>query len=298
MKRLTIIWKLIKLSFADFIESNSLRLSASLSFYTLFSIAPILIIIISVVGIFFGTDAVQGRMFNQISQLIGSEATLQIQTIIRNVAISQHSKTSAVIGFIILIIGASEVFTEIQDSINYLWSIKAKPKKGWLKIIINRLLSFSLIGSFGFLLFVTLVINAALDVWSDPLKTILGDTTIYLLYASSTIVILLVTTCMFTIMFKVLPDATLLWKDAFLGAALTAFFTTVGKVLISFYIKYANLGAIFGTAASIIIILLWVYYTSIILFFGASFTTNYATLYGGKIIPKKNAVKIVRQEMR
>ena len=296
MKNVAIFWKLIKLSIEDFIEHNSLKLSASLSYYTTFSIAPILIIIISVAGIFFGVEAVQGRIYHQLNGLIGNEAAQQIQAIIKNVETTQHNRNGAIVGLIILIIGASGVFTEIQDSINFLWSIKAKPKKGWVKVILNRLLSFSLIASFGFLLFVSLAANAILDVLSEPLKAYFADATIYLFYGVNTVFTLVVTTCMFTIIFKMLPDAIVHWRDACVGAFLTALLFTGGKLLISLYVNYSELGKIYGATASIIIILLWVYYTSIILFFGASFTRHYALLHGGKIIPKKNAVSIVKHE--
>jgi membrane protein len=296
VKRLAIFWRLIKLSLEDFVEHNSLKLSASLSYYTTFSIAPILIIIISIAGIFFGVEAVQGRIYNQLNGLIGNEAALQIQAIIKNVESTQHNRGGAIVGLIILIVGASGVFTEIQDSINFLWSIKAKPKKGWVKVIINRLVSFSLIASLGFLLFVSLAANAILDLLSDPLKTYFEDATIYFFYGVNTVFTLVVTTCMFAIIFKMLPDAILHWRDAWVGALLTALLFTGGKLLISLYVGYSELGEIYGATASIIIILLWVYYTSIILFFGASFTRHYAILHGGKITPKKNAVSVMRHE--
>jgi membrane protein len=296
MKNVAIFWRLFKLSFDDFVEHNSLKLSAALSYYTTFSIAPILIIIISVVGIFFGVDAVQGKIYYQLNGLIGSEAAGQIEAIIKNVETTQLNRNSAIVGLIILLVSASGVFTEIQDSINYLWSIKAKPKKGWLKVILNRLLSFSLIASFGFLLLVSLAANAMLDLLSESLKNYFEDATIYLFYGINTVFTLLVTTCMFVIIFKLLPDAIVHWRDAWVGAFLTALLFTCGKLLISLYVSYSELGTIYGATASIIIILLWVYYTSIILFFGASFTRHYAQIHGGKITPKKNAVNIVRQE--
>ena len=297
MKNVALFWKVFKLSIEDFIEYNSLKISASLSYYTTFSIAPILIIIISVAGIFFGVEAVQGKIYLQLNGLIGDEAAQQIQAIIKNVETTQHNRKGAIVGVIILIIGASGVFTEIQDSINYLWSIKAKPKKGWVKVILNRLLSFSLIASFGFLLFVSLAANAILDLLSEPLKTYFADAMIYLFYVVNTVFTLAVTACMFTIIFKMLPDAIVHWRDAWVGAFLTALLFTGGKLLISLYVNYAELGKIYGATASIIIILLWVYYTSIILFFGASFTKHYALLHGGKITPKKNAVSVVKHEI-
>lgn len=297
MKSMNIFWNVFKLSIIDFIECNSLKLSAALSYYTIFSIAPILIIIISIAGIFFGMDAVQGRIYGQLNTLIGDEAAFQIQSIIKNVETSRHSNSITIFGVVVLVVGASGVFTEIQDSINYLWSVKPKPKKGWVKVIVNRLLSFSLIASFGFLLLVSLSVSTVLDILSDRLKLLMADVTIYLFYGVSTFFTLLVTTCMFAIIFKVLPDAIIRWKDSFLGALVTAVLFTGGKLLISLYVSHSKIGIIYGAAASLIIILLWIYYSSIILFFGASFTRQYAMLHGGKIQPKNNAVMIRREEV-
>src|SRR5687767_12742655 len=134
--------RIVKRAGSDFLEDNGMKLSASLSYYTIFSIGPVLIIIISLADIFFGKEAVQGKIYYQLDGVLGSSAALQIQDIIRNIEKSQLSTSGAVVGFIVLIIGATGVFTEIQDSINYIWSVKAKPQKGWLKLLMNRLLSF------------------------------------------------------------------------------------------------------------------------------------------------------------
>lgn len=298
MKNVFIFWKLFKLAFVGFIEDNGLRLSASLSYYTIFSIAPILIIVISLVGIFYGVDAVEGRIYGQINGWVGNVAADQIQEIIKNVEHSEKSSGGVIVGFIILLIGATGVFTEIQDSINYIWSIKAKPKKGWLKMILNRLLSFSLITGFGFLLLVSLLVNTVMDILSDRLKLLFPEGTIYLFYVLNTMFIFFVISSLFAIIFKVLPDAHIRWRDSFIGAFFTAFFFILGKFLIGFYIIHTNIGATFGTTASIILILLWVYYSSIILFFGAEFTKMYALNYGGKITPNDTAVFIIKQEVK
>ena len=298
MKNVFIFWKLFKLAFVGFIEDNGLRLSASLSYYTIFSIAPILIIVISLVGIFYGVDAVEGRIYGQINGWVGNVAADQIQEIIKNVEYSEKSSGGVIVGSIILLIGATGVFTEIQDSINYIWSIKAKPKKGWLKMILNRLLSFSLIAGFGFLLLVSLLVNTLMDILSDRLKLLFPEGTIYLFYALNMMFIFFVISSLFAIIFKVLPDAHIRWRDSFIGAFFTAFFFILGKFLIGFYIIHTNIGATFGTTASIILILLWVYYSSIILFFGAEFTKMYALNYGGKITPNDTAVFIIKQEVK
>jgi membrane protein len=292
------IWSVLKKAFSQFFDDNCMKLSASLSYYTVFSIAPLLIIIISLAGIFFGPEAVQGEIYGQISGLVGDSAAKQIQEIIKNVQNSENKQGGAVIGFIILFIGASGVFTEIQDSINYIWSVKAKPKKGWLKIIINRLLSFSLIASFGFLLLVSLTVSTVMDLLSERLKAYFENITVYLFYALDSIFIFAVITMLFSIIFKVLPDAKIRWKDSFVGAGFTAILFLVGKFLISAYLGNSSIGATYGAAASIILVLLWVYYSSIILYFGAEFTKVYAIDFGGQMKPSDTAVFIVKREVK
>jgi len=298
LKILKDFWGILKMAFEEFVSDNALKLSASLSYYTIFSIAPLIIIIISLAGIFFGVDAVQGRIYGQINGLVGNSAAVQIQDIIKNVQKSQSSQGGAIIGFIILMIGASGVFTEIQDSINFIWSVKAKPKKGWVKLIINRLLSFSLIASFGFLLLVSLMINAIMDVLSDQLISLFPNATVYLFYFLNMVLIFIIISCLFAIIFKVLPDAKIKWKDSFIGAFFTAFLFIIGKYLIGLYLANSNVGETYGAAASIVLVLLWVYYSSIILYFGAEFTKMYALHFGGKIIPNDTAVFIVKQEVK
>lgn len=291
-------WRIAKRAGSDFLDDNGMKLGASLSYYTIFSIGPVLIIIISLAGIFFGKEAVQGKIYYQLNGILGSSAAIQIQDIIQNIEKSQLSTSGAVIGFIVLIIGATGVFTEIQDSINYIWSVKAKPQKGWLKILINRLISFSLIVSFGFVLLVSLIIHALMDLLYDQLMRFFDEATVYLFTALNYVVLFTVITSLFAIIFKVLPDARIRWKDAFVGASFTAAFFLIGKLLIGLYIAYSAVGVTYGTAASIVLILVWVYYSSIILYYGAEFTKVYALSYGSGIQPDKTAVFIVKQEVK
>jgi len=292
------IFECIKKAGSEFASDNAIKLSASLSYYTIFALAPLLILIISLAGLFLGTDAVQGKIYGEINDVVGNSAALQIQEIIQNIRATKHTVAGTIIGFITLLIGATGVFTEIQDSINYIWSIKAKPKKGWLKLLRNRLLSFSLIVSLGFLLLVSLAVNALMDLLSEHLKIYFADATVYIFYVINLIMIFAVISCLFAIIFKVLPDATIRWKDAFIGASITAVLFIMGKFLISFYLGTSNIGVTYGAAASVIIILLWVYYSSIILYFGAEFTHAYAINYGGGVEPDDTAVFIVKKEVK
>lgn len=288
----------IKGTASAFSQDNCIKLSASLSYYTIFSIGPLLIIIISLSAIFYGREAVQGRLYGQISGLIGSDAAVQIQEIIKK---SQHANKGligTVIGMVVLFIGATGIFTEIQDSINYIWSLRAKPKRGIIKFLINRLLSFSLIVSLGFLLLVSLVVSALLDLLSDRLTIYFPHTTVYIFYVLNFVIILVIISVLFAIIFKVLPDGKIKWKDSFIGAGFTAVLFIIGKAGIGYYLGRSNLGATYGAAASVIIILTWVYYTSIILYFGAEFTKVYALEYGGGIVPNDTAVFIIKREAK
>lgn len=281
-----------------FSEDEGFKLSASLSYYTIFALGPVLIIVISLAGIFFGREAAQGRLYEQINELVGSDAAAQIQSIIQNIQQTHATTAGAVIGAVVLLLGATGVFTEMQGSINFIWSVRAKPEKGWLKYLVNRLLSFSLIVILSFLLLVSLIANAVLNLLSHKLVKFFPDYVVSNFNYINTLMILVVITGLFTVIFKVLPDAVISWKDALIGSTLTATLFLLGKFLIGLYLGKANLGITYGTAASIVIILTWVYYSSLILYFGAEFTKVYALHAGEGIRPKKTAVFIVKQETK
>jgi len=298
MTKLSLFWNSVKKAAIDFNDDNGFKLSASLSYSTIFAMGPLLIVVISLAGIFFGESAVEGKIYEQMRGLVGSAAAIQIQDIIKNIQASRHTVAGAVIGGVVLLFAATGVFTEIQGSINYMWSIQAKPKKGWLKFLGNRLLSFSLIVAFGFVSMVSLVVNSLMDVLSERLKSYFSHFTIYLFYTVNLVLTLAVVVVLFTIIFKVLPDAIIRWRDAFAGAIFTGFFFIIGKFLIGIYLGNSNIGATYGAAASIVVLLTWVYYSSIILFFGAEFTKTYAHHLGIRIKPTDTAVLILKREIR
>lgn len=297
MKKLRLVFDLLKDSFLEFMNDKGLKLSAALSYYTIFSLAPMLLVIISIFSIFFGRDAIQGELFGQIQGLVGASAATQLQEILINAETSNKTGLAAMIGIVTLILGATGVFAEIQDSINFIWSIQAKPKKGWLQYLKNRLVSFSLILTLGFLLIVSLGVNTLVDLLSGRLEFYFSEASVVFFYVMNVVMVLSIITALFTVIFKVLPDGHLRWKECLVGAGFTALLFLMGKFLISYYIGKANLGAIYGTSASIVILLTWVYYSSIILYFGAEFTKVYARLDGVAIAPNKHAVLIKRQEL-
>lgn len=290
-------WLILRQAVDDFLGDHGMKLSASLSYYTIFAIGPLLIIVMSLAGIFFGREAVEGKIYYQINGLVGHQAAVQIQDIIQNIEASRLSTGGAFVGTIILIVGATGVFTEIQDSINFIWSIKAKPRKGWLKLLLNRLLSFSLIVSMGFILMVSLVVHALVDLLNERITQIFDEAALYVFYVFNYVILFVVISVLFAIIFKVLPDARIRWRDALVGACFTSLLFLVGKFLIGFYLGASDIGSTFGTAASIIIILVWVYYSSIILYFGAEFTKVYTLNFGGGIEPDRTAVLIIKQEV-
>jgi membrane protein len=265
-------------------------MSAALAYYTIFSIAPMLILIISFSAIFYGREAVEGSIYSEIKSFVGSSAALQIQEFIKNATVAKNNVFASGASIVALIIGSTSVFSEIQDSINLIWSLKAKPKRGWFKIIINRLLSFSIIISLSFILLVSLIVSTVLDVLIGRLILMFHEVAVYFAYGLNLLITFLIITLLFGIIFKVLPDAKIKWRDVITGAITTAFLFMLGKFIISFYLGTKNIGNTYGAAGSIIVILLWVYYSAIILYFGAAFTKNYAHFKGRRIYPNDYAV--------
>lgn len=292
------MWVVLKNSFIGFDEDKVTKLSGSLAYYTVFSMGPLLIVIISLCGMFLGKEAVEGKIYAQLAGFVGADTAAQLQEIIKNASLAGKSKVAAIIGGITLLIGSTTVFAEIQDSINGIWGLKPKPKRGWVKMLQNRFLSFSVIISLGFLLLVSLGVTAIIDGFSDRLSNRFPQVAIVVFYIINVLITLGVTTLIFSVIFKVLPDATIKWKDVTAGAVATSLLFMLGKFGISFYISKSNVGSTYGTAGSLVILLLWVYYSSLILYFGAEFTKAYAVKYGSNIYPTQYAVttKVVEVE--
>lgn len=289
-------FSILKAAFSGFMNDMALKYSASLSYYTIFSLAPLLLLVISLAGIFLGKDAIQGKVFSEINGLVGNDAAKQIQDMIKHLEMSGKSTVSVIIGVVTLIIGATTVFGEIQESINIIWQVKAKPKKAWLKLVKDRLLSGSLIISLGFLLLVSLVINGALLAVSDKLKTFLPDITVVVFNVINVVVSFIVITVLFGVIFKVLPDVKIGWKDVRSGAIFTSVLFMLGRLFIGIYIGMSANSSTYGAAGSLIAILLWVYYTAAILYFGAEFTKAYVDFKGKRIQPAAYAVHIEETE--
>lgn len=284
--------ELFVMTFKAFSDDKITKLSAALAYYTIFSMGPLLLVIISLTGLFFSREAIEGKVYTLLINFMGNDTALQLQDMIKNVAVGNQSYVAIVVGLVMLLLGATSVFAEIQDSINSIWGLKATPKKNWVHFFKNRFLSFSVIVSLGFLLLVSLLISTFVEAVSDKLIGYFPDITIIVFYIVNLILTIFISTLIFGTIFKVLPDAKITWKDIFAGSLVTAILFLLGKFAISFYISRTNIGSTFGAAGSLVVFLVWTYYFSIILYFGAEFTKSYAHLFGSKILPSDYAVKI------
>ncbi|HEK18871.1 MULTISPECIES: YihY/virulence factor BrkB family protein [unclassified Mucilaginibacter] len=300
------LWKVILATFSGFSDDNGLKLSASLAYYTIFSLAPLLLLILSLAGIFLKDQSYRQDFYAQVQQYIGKAGTLQLQSTIQSQDITGKSGIGLAISIVTLLLGASSIFVEIQDSLNTIWRVKAKPKKGWVKMLKNRFLSFSLIVSLGFLLLASLLVNIIISALSDKLvaylprllgKDIAGVVGETFIFSVNLAITLLVISVLFSIIFKVLPDVKIKWSDVRSGAIFTAILFILGQYIISLYIQYTAQGSAYGTAGSIIVILVWIYYTAAILYIGAEFTQVYAEAKGSHIEPADYAVVIQQTEV-
>jgi membrane protein len=291
-KRLSIkgIWEVLKNSFKGFSDDKVTKLGGSLAYYTVFSMAPMLVVIISLCGIFLGREAVEGQVYAQLAGFLGSDTAIQLQEIIKKASIGDKGNIAMVIGIVTLLIGATSVFAEIQDSINTIWGLKPKPKRGWLKMLQNRFLSFSVIISLGFILLVSLAITGLVDALSDRLRASYPDVWVVVFYIINQLLTFVVVAVIFAVVFKMLPDARIRWKDVLSGSIVTALLFMIGKFGISLYISQSDVGSTYGAAGSLVVVLLWAYYSSLILYFGAEFTKAYAVKYGEEIHPSSYAV--------
>jgi membrane protein len=294
MSKLTLggIGEVLKKAGAGFMKDKVPKLSASLAYYTIFSMGPMLVVVIFLINLFLGRQAAEGTIYEEAKGLVGDQAAIQIQEIIRNAALSGANNLAAIIGFATLLIGATTVFSEIQDSINSIWKLKVKAKKGWLRMLINRLRSFSLVISLGFILLVSLAFNTLVEGFMDRLQELFPRRSVNIIYIVNLLLTLFIISTLFAIIFKVLPDAIIRWRDVAVGAFFTALLFMIGKFGITFYINNSDVGSTYGAAGSLAVLFVWVYFSSMILYFGAEFTKAYAVKYGAEIRPDEYAVII------
>ena len=290
--KIRIIWDLLMGTVQGFTKDRVPKMAASLSYYTIFSITPLLVIIITILTKVFQQEAFEGRLYNELAGLVGTESAMQIQTFVANSNLSGKSTIALIIGIVSLIMGATFVFIEIQDSINQIWKVKAVKRKGIVKMLIDRLVSFSLVVTIGFLLLVSLSLSVLTTEIGNAVARYLPAGKTVLLLVINNLITLAVITALFLIIFRVLPDAKIKWKSALVGSVFTAILFMVGKYAIEFYIAQSDPGKVYGAASSVVILLLWVYYTAFILYFGAEFTQVYSEKFGLGIRPADYAVHL------
>ncbi|MEP7111510.1 MAG: YihY/virulence factor BrkB family protein [Ferruginibacter sp.] len=281
----------------EFFDDNVLKYSASLSYYTVFSLAPMLLIIFSICGLLFGREALQGQVYGEIKDLVGSNAAIQIQDTIKNIHLTKDTPVATIVSIVILLIGGTAIFGEIQDSLNKIWGLKVKTKKAWWTLVISRVLSFSLVISLGFVLMVSLLLNALIAIIGNHLNRLVSGVGKIFIPVIDNLVTFVITASVFAVIFKVLPDAKIKWKDVRVGAFITAILFTLGKIAIGWYLVRSNMATIYGAAGSVIIIMFWAYYSSLILYLGAECTKVYATQYGTKIQPSDYSEWIIVEQI-
>ncbi|MEO7423604.1 MAG: YihY/virulence factor BrkB family protein [Fibrobacteria bacterium] len=281
-------WTLIKDSATGWSDDKASRLAAALSYYTIFSIAPLLIMAIAIAGLAFGKEAASNQIFQQIRGLVGDTGALAIQAMVQGAWKSGGGIFATMVAAITLFIGASSVFGQLQDALNSIWHVEPKPGQGVKGFLRSRFLSFSMVLVIGFLLLVSLVLSAALAGVGHYLDSILPIPAV-LLQALNFAVSFAVTSVLFTLIYKVLPDVTVKWKDVWIGGAVTALLFSLGRLGIGYYLGRGTVSSGYGAAGSLVVILIWIYYSSQILFFGAEFTKVYANTFGSHIKPSPNA---------
>lgn len=278
------------------LERNAFLHAGSLAFYTLFSLAPIVIIAVAVAGVLFGPEAARGEIVTQLEEFVGREGAQAVEDAVARSRIEVAGWLPTVTGVIALIVGATTVFAQMQLSLNSIWGVAAKPdRSGLLVLIKNRMLSLAIVLTIGFVLLVSLLLNVALKAmiryansWVPLPGVVLSSAEL----ALSVIVI----TLLFAVIFKVLPDVHVAWKDVWVGAAVTAAMFILGRHLIAFYLAYTAPASTYGAAGALVVVLLWVYYSSLILFFGAAITKAKTLASGRKVVPRALAVR-VKQEV-
>jgi membrane protein len=285
-------FSLLKATLFEWLDDQAPTLGAALAYYTVFSLAPLLIITIGIAGLVFGAEAAQGQIFDQLRGLLGEASSKAMQEIVQSASAEPKTGVVAtVIGFVTLLFGASGVFGQLQASLNIIWGVQPKPDRGILGIIRDRTLSFGFILVLGFLLLVSLLLTAAIAFVGKQFGAMVPGMEA-LIQLLNSVLSLAVITLLFAMMFKILPDAKIAWRDVWIGAFITALLFTIGKFALGFYLGRSGVASSYGAAGSLIVLLLWVYYSSQIVFFGAEFAQVYANRFGSRVTPSNNAIAV------
>lgn len=286
-----VLFELLKETFQEWSEDKAARLAAALSYYTIFSLAPLLIIAIAVAGFFLGRSDVQSQILSEVQTMLGQEGRKFVQGLIQDASRPGASMIATIIGLVTLFVGASGVYGQLQDALNTIWEVEPAPGAGILANLRKRFLSFTMVLGSGFILLVSLVISAGLTAVSNYFSNLLPGTD-FLWQVLNQVTSFLVITLLFAMVFKVLPDVEIAWGDVWIGAAVTSLLFTIGKYVIGWYLGTSSPSSTYGGAGSLVALILWIYYSAQILFFGAEFTQVYARRYGSRIRPAEGAVSL------
>ena len=288
-------WELLKLTFGDWIDDNAFELSGALAFYTIFSIAPVLLIAVGVASFFLTPDTATDQIVGEMKKMIGAEGANAVRQVIDSSRGFGKGLWAVSVGIVTLILGATAVFGELQSALNQIWDVKAKPDRGVImSFVVDRVRSFSIAICVGFLLLVSLVISALISGLQNYMNTWLPGVP-WVWHTANAVSSFLVIALLFAAIYKLLPDVLISWRDVWIGAAVTALLFTAGKYLIGIYLGRTATASAFGAAGSLVVLLFWVYYSALISFLGAEFTQVYARRYGPGIRPKKHAVRVGRK---
>lgn len=287
--------EVLKETWSDWNEDKAPRLAAALAYYTAFSLAPLLVIAIAIAGLVFGEEAARGQVSAQIQGLLGPDGAEAVETMIAGASKQSSGIIATIIGFVTLLFGASGLFGQLKDAMNTIWEVQPKPGQGIMSTIKRNFFSFTMVLGTGFLLLVSLMVSAVLSGVVGYFQGMLPGAD-WLWMVVNFLVGFAVTTAVFALIFKIIPDVEIAWGDVWLGAAVTSLLFSVGRFALGWYLGNGSFSSSYGAAASLVIVLLWVYYTAQILFLGAEFTQVYARRYGSRIEPSPNAVQVTEEE--
>ncbi|MGM0932979.1 MAG: YihY/virulence factor BrkB family protein [Bacteroidota bacterium] len=296
MKFLKTLFSLLKKAYFSWNRNEPYARSATIAYYTLFSLPSLLIIVVTIASYFFKREDVQGRITDEIGEFIGQDSAQAIEAIVTNAALSGDSTWAIIFGIGLLLFGATGVFFQLKKAMNNIWNVAAK-KSNFMQLILDRVISFGMVLVIGLLLLVSMVISAMLAILSDHIDQFAPGITGFMVDVINFLISFLIVTTLFAAVFKLLPDIKIRWRITYLGAALTTILFLIGEKLLGFYFGSSEPASVYGGASSVVLILLWVYYTCLILFYGAEFTVQYALYKNEKVVPNKYGEPAIYQEM-
>ncbi|GAA4322892.1 hypothetical protein GCM10023115_51220 [Pontixanthobacter gangjinensis] len=294
--RIKIFLKLLKKSYLSWEKNGAYAKSATIAYYALFSLPSLLIIVVSIAGYFYGRKAVQGKLTTQIEEFIGKDTAQAVEKMIENAALTQDSTWAVIFGLALLIFGATGVFFQLKIAMNNIWSVAAK-KTNFLRLVLDRVISLGMVLVLGLLLLIAMVISTIMNSISHKVEDFFPNITKFMIDLANFALSFLIITTLFAAIFKLLPDIKIRLKTTYVGAALTTILFLIGEYVISFYFGQSSPGSVYGGASSVVLILLWVYFTCLILFFGAEFTVQYALFNKEKVVPNRFGEPAIYQEM-